>query len=56
MDITIKYKFNLEVLLIIFLLYLILITNVFCSCCNIEKIIQIVKNSFTEQKPLIYEN
>ena len=45
MNININYTFSLEVLLLIFILYFILISNTFCSCCNISKIIEIMKTS-----------
>ena len=38
MDITLK--FNLELILFILFIYLILVSHIFCSCCNVPKLIE----------------
>ena len=44
MDITILgYKLNVEVLILIGIIYLILVTNTFCSCCNMPKVFETMK-------------
>ena len=44
MDITILgYKFNVEIMILIGIIYLILVTNTFCSCCNGPKIFETMK-------------
>jgi hypothetical protein len=41
MDITIlNYKVSVEILILICVIYLILVTNTFCSCCNMPKILE----------------
>jgi hypothetical protein len=41
MDISLQ--FNLESILLIMLIYFILITNTFCSCCNVSKLFETIK-------------
>jgi hypothetical protein len=43
MNISINYSFSLEVLIIIGILYLIILINTVCSCCNVPKIIEKMK-------------
>jgi hypothetical protein len=44
MDITILgYKLNVELLILIGIIYLILVTNTFCSCCNMPKLFESMK-------------
>jgi hypothetical protein len=38
MDITLK--FNLELILFIFFIYAILVSHMFCSCCNVPKLLE----------------
>ena len=48
MDITILgYKLNLEVLILIGIIYLILVTNTFCSCCNVPKALEAMQTIAT---------
>jgi hypothetical protein len=48
MDITVLgYKFNVEILILIGIIYLILVTNTFCSCCNMPKIFETMKTMTT---------
>ena len=39
----ISFQFNLESVLLIMLIYFILVTNTFCSCCNISKLFETIK-------------
>lgn len=41
------YKFNLEVLILIGVVYLILVTNTVCSCCNMPKIFETMQTLTT---------
>jgi hypothetical protein len=50
MNININYTFSLEILLMICFLYIILVSNTFCSCCNIEKVIENVKSFVNSQQ------
>jgi hypothetical protein len=48
MEITLLgYKFNLEVLILIGIIYLILVTNTVCSCCNMPKIFETMQTLTT---------
>ena len=41
------YKFDLEVLILIGIIYLILVTNTVCSCCNMPKIFETMQTLTT---------
>ena len=43
MNININYTFSLEILLMICFVYIFLVCNTFCSCCNVEKVIEILR-------------
>lgn len=45
MDITLLgYKFNLEILILIGVVYLILVGHTVCGCCNMPRIIEGISN------------
>jgi hypothetical protein len=45
MDITILgYKFNLEILILIGVVYLILVGHTVCGCCNMPRIMEGISN------------
>jgi len=46
MNININYTFSLEILLMICVVYIILVSNTFCSCCNMEKVVDTIKSLF----------
>jgi len=48
MDITLK--FNLELILFICFIYAIVISHMFCSCCNVPKLIETFVTTITPQK------
>ena len=54
MNIVIKYKFNLELLLLMFLLWLILLNNICFTCCDVKEVFQIVKRSVID--PIFFNN
>jgi hypothetical protein len=51
MDITIfGYKLNLEVLILIGVVYLILVGHLFCGCCNMNRIMESFDNKDADKK------
>jgi len=51
MDITIfGYKLNLEVLILIGVVYLILVGHLFCGCCNMNRIMESFVNKDADKK------
>ena len=55
MNININYTFSLEILLLISILYIILISNTFCSCCNVSKVFESLKLSLTKPVSIYIE-
>lgn len=52
MDIAILgYKLNLEILILIGIVYLILVSHTVCSCCNMHGIMEGIQNMATGKKP-----
>jgi hypothetical protein len=59
MDITIpviNYKVNLEILILIGIVYLIMAVHTVCSCCNISGIIETFRNSSGKNKDSRYKD
>jgi hypothetical protein len=60
MDITILgYRFNLEILILIGVVYLILVVHLFCGCCNVPRLIEGLGNmastTLTQMKELNHQ-